>query len=55
MIIDHAAALALAETSGLTAYDASYLWLSRSLGAEPVTLDRELIAAQKLGGSPVRF
>lgn len=43
--IDHAAVLDLAEATGLTAYDASYLWLARTLGAELVTLDRKLAAA----------
>ncbi len=43
--VDHAAMLDLAETTGLTAYDASYLWLARSLGGELVTLDRKLAAA----------
>ena len=43
--IDHAATLDLAEATGLTAYDASYLWLARALGAELVTLDRKLAAA----------
>ncbi len=43
--IDHAATLDLAEAAGLTAYDASRLWLARSLGAELVTLDRKLAAA----------
>lgn len=43
--VDHAASLDLAEATGLTAYDASYLWLARALGAELVTLDRKLIAA----------
>ena len=43
--IDHAATLDLAEATGLTAYDASYLWLARSLGGELVTLDRKLAAA----------
>jgi len=43
--IDHLGALGLAEASGLTAYDASYLWLARELGAELVTLDRRLAAA----------
>jgi predicted nucleic acid-binding protein len=43
--VDHAASLDLAEATGLTAYDASYLWLVRALGAELVTLDRKLIAA----------
>jgi len=43
--VDHAATLDLAEATGLTAYDASYLWLTRALGAELVTLDRKLAAA----------
>ncbi|MBV8446586.1 MAG: type II toxin-antitoxin system VapC family toxin [Hyphomicrobiales bacterium] len=43
--VDIAATLDLAETAGLTAYDASYLWLARVLGAELVTLDRKLAAA----------
>lgn len=43
--VDHAATLDLAEATGLTAYDASYLWLARTLGAELVTLDRKLAAA----------
>lgn len=43
--VDHAAALDLAEATGLTAYDASYLWLARALGGELVTLDRKLAAA----------
>ena len=40
--VDHDGVLELATTSGLTAYDASYLWLARQLGAELVTLDRQL-------------
>lgn len=43
--VDHGAALDIAEATGLTAYDASYLWLARTLGAELVTLDRKLAAA----------
>ena len=43
--VDPAAMLDLAEATGLTAYDASYLWLARSLGGELVTLDRKLSAA----------
>jgi predicted nucleic acid-binding protein len=35
----------LAAETGLTAYDASYLWLSRHLNAELVTLDRKLAKA----------
>jgi predicted nucleic acid-binding protein len=37
--------LDLALETKLTAYDASYLWLARHLGAELVTLDTELAAA----------
>ncbi len=32
--VDLGATLDLAEATGLTAYDASYLWLARSLGGE---------------------
>lgn len=35
----------LAERADLTAYDAAYLWLARSIGAELVTLDERLEAA----------
>jgi predicted nucleic acid-binding protein len=35
----------IAEATGLTAYDASYLWLAGSLGADLVTLDKRLDAA----------
>ena len=45
--IDHDAVLELANETGLTAYDASYLWLARQLGAELVTLDRQLANAEK--------
>ena len=43
--VDTAPVLDLALETGLTAYDASYLWLARHLGAELVTLDSELAAA----------
>ena len=43
--IDHGEVVVLAERSGLTAYDASYLWLARWTGAELVTLDRRLALA----------
>ncbi len=43
--VDHDAVLDLAMAIGLTAYDASYLWLARHLGAELVTLDRQLAKA----------
>ena len=41
------AATQLAERTGLTAYDAAYLWLSRRLGIELVTLDEHLDAATR--------
>ena len=44
--VDHGEALVLAERIGLTAYDASYLWLARRMSAELVTLDRQLEAAR---------
>jgi predicted nucleic acid-binding protein len=37
--------LLLADRENLTVYDASYLWLSRKLGLELVTLDSDLSAA----------
>jgi len=45
--IDQLAALDLAERFNLSAYDASYLWLARELGAELVTLDARLERAGK--------
>ena len=43
--VDQGEAILLAERSGLTAHDAGYLWLARRMGAELVTLDRQLAAA----------
>lgn len=41
--------LALAAATNLTAYDASYLWVARSVGLPLVTLDRALAkAAERL-------
>lgn len=40
--IDHDGAVDLARHTGLTVYDASYLWLARERRAELVTLDRQL-------------
>lgn len=45
--IDHDDSLALAAATGLTAYDASYLWLAQKMGAELVTLDRGLASASE--------
>jgi len=44
--VDHDGTLALAARTGLTTFDASYLWVARQLGAELVTLDRELARAE---------
>jgi predicted nucleic acid-binding protein len=35
----------IAQATGLTPYDASYLWLAGTLGADLVTLDKRLSAA----------
>ena len=45
MDVDHGAVLALAQRTGLTGYDASYLHLARTLEVELVTLDRQLAEA----------
>lgn len=46
--VDHDGMLALAAATGLTTYDASYLWLTRQLGADLVTLDQQLARADAL-------
>jgi predicted nucleic acid-binding protein len=40
--VEHRAAVELACETGLTAYDASYLWLSRTLSADLITLNAML-------------
>lgn len=45
LAVDHDGVVALARETGLTAYDASYLWLARQFGAELVTLDAALLRA----------
>ena len=45
--INLAEAIALAERTKLSFYDASYLWLARALDAELVTLDDKLARAEK--------
>lgn len=47
--IDHDAVVELALETGLTAYDASYLWLARQFGADLVTLDKALDRAATAG------
>jgi predicted nucleic acid-binding protein len=44
--IDQDQVLVLAERLGLSAYDASYLWLARETRSELVTLDGQLEAAR---------
>ncbi len=46
--VDYDGVLALATQTRLTAYDASYLWLTRRLGARLITLDRQLAEADAL-------
>ena len=48
------AVVQLAQTEGLTVYDASYLELALRLDAELLTLDKELVAAARRHGVPVR-
>ena len=43
--VNHSAVLQLALQTNLTSYDASYLYLSRALGATLATFDRRLQAA----------
>jgi predicted nucleic acid-binding protein len=43
--IDRRAVIETAVQTGLSAYDASYLWLSRQLGVPLITLDKKLAAA----------
>ena len=45
--IDLEQALAVAERTALSVYDASYLWLARALDAELVTLDYRLARAEE--------
>ncbi|MBW1717569.1 MAG: type II toxin-antitoxin system VapC family toxin [Deltaproteobacteria bacterium] len=47
--VQYSEVVLLAERHGLTAYDASYLWLAKQLGAELVTLDKELQRAWSAG------
>ncbi len=45
MEVDHADAVLVSLATGLSAYDASYLWLAGTLGADLVTLDTDLANA----------
>jgi predicted nucleic acid-binding protein len=43
--VDHGDVITLAEETGLTTYDAAYLWLARETGGRLVTLDAKLLKA----------
>ena len=45
--VDHRAVLGLALEKGLTTYDATYLYVARSVGAPLVTFDEKLRAATR--------
>ena len=45
--VDAADVVLVARACGITAYDASYLWLAGSLGADLVTLDQRLVRASE--------
>jgi predicted nucleic acid-binding protein len=47
MDVDHAETVELARTTGLSSYDASYLWVAREIGGELVTFDATLKKAAK--------
>jgi predicted nucleic acid-binding protein len=47
--VDHNAVVDLALETGLTAYDASYLWLAKQLAADLITLDNQLDKAATAG------
>ena len=45
VIVDQRGSVRLAVQTGLTTYDAAYLWVARSVGAQLVTFDERLQAA----------
>jgi predicted nucleic acid-binding protein len=45
--VDHGEVVNLADETGLTTYDASYLWLAGHLKGELITLDRKMKRAAK--------
>jgi predicted nucleic acid-binding protein len=48
--VDHYEVIKLARDCGLSVYDASYLWLARSLQSQLITLDNKMRAAAKKVG-----
>jgi len=49
--VDHLEVIDLAAQTGLTTYDACYLWLARKTDGELVTLDKRLLKAPESKGS----
>lgn len=47
--VDLAEVVLLAERTGLTVYDAAYVWLARALGVELVSLDTRVLQAAAEG------
>jgi predicted nucleic acid-binding protein len=45
--VDHLAVIALAEDTGLTTYDASYIWLTLEIKGELITLDAKMNRAME--------
>jgi len=41
--VNHSAVITLAKETGLTTYDASYVWLAKQLNGELVTLDAKML------------
>lgn len=52
--INMADTFSIANETGLTVYDASYLWLARHLDCQLVTLDKKLHAAAGALAAPVK-
>ncbi len=48
--VDHTAVVELAVSTGLSTYDASYVWLARAIGAPLLTFDRRLLAIEEPRG-----
>jgi predicted nucleic acid-binding protein len=51
MDVDHADTVAISLATGLSVYDASYVWLAGVLGADLVTLDQKLVRATASGAA----
>jgi predicted nucleic acid-binding protein len=45
--VNHSTVITLAKETGLTTYDASYVWLAKQLKGELVTLDAKMLRVVK--------